>query len=132
MVVADASLVVDFLIDGREKGEWATAVLEASGAVCAPHLVDLEVASALRARAIAGELDPGRAAAAIDDLASFTIERYPATHLLERVWQLRHRLTCYDASYVALAEALEVPLATTDPRLARAGGHRAEIVAFDV
>jgi predicted nucleic acid-binding protein len=29
-----------------------------------------------------------------------------------------------------LAEWLELPLVTTDRRLARSGGHRAEIIAF--
>ncbi len=35
---------------------------------------------------------------------------------------LRHNLTSYDAWYVALAEALDLPLGTLDARLIRAGG----------
>ena len=31
----------------------------------------------------------------------------------ERVWELRHNLTSYDATYVALAEALPDPLLIT-------------------
>jgi len=44
------------------------------------------------------------------------------------MFQLRHNLTAYDAAYVALAEALGLPLVTTDVRLARSMGHAAEIL----
>ena len=55
------------------------------------------------------------------------IRRYPSRQLLERVFELRNNLTAYDAAYVALAEALDAPLVTTDDRLARSTGHTAEI-----
>ncbi|PZS01499.1 MAG: twitching motility protein PilT [Pseudonocardiales bacterium] len=39
------------------------------------------------------------------------------------MWELRHNLTGYDATYVALAEQLQVTsLLTTDARLAQAPG----------
>ena len=40
----------------------------------------------------------------------------------ERVWELRHTVTSYDAWYVGLAEALRLPLATLDSRLSRSRG----------
>ncbi len=46
------------------------------------------------------------------------------------MWELRENLTAYDAAFVALSEALGVPLVTADARLARATGHGAEIEAF--
>jgi predicted nucleic acid-binding protein len=48
--------------------------------------------------------------------------------LLPRVWQLRGNLTAYDASYIALAEALDCPLLTADRRLAGAPGVRATVI----
>ncbi len=48
--------------------------------------------------------------------------RYPHDVLLDRVWELRANLSAYDASYVALAEALGLPLVTCDRRLALAPG----------
>ena len=36
-------------------------------------------------------------------------------------------MTVFDAAYIALAEALDIPLVTTDARLARAPGHRAKV-----
>lgn len=46
---------------------------------------------------------------------------------LDRVWQLRHNVSAYDAVYVALSEALSVSLVTGDEKLARAPGLRARI-----
>jgi len=40
---------------------------------------------------------------------------------------LRHNLSAYDASYVALAEMLRMPLLTGDAKLGRAQGHSARI-----
>jgi predicted nucleic acid-binding protein len=130
MIVSDASLLVDFLIDGGERGAWATAEIAAARHVCAPHLLDVEVLAALRKRVAARELSSSRALTAVRDLAELPIRRYPLVHLLERIWQLRGRLTAYDAAYVALAEALAVPIVTLDERLARAGGHGAEVRAY--
>ena len=64
---------------------------------------------------------------AIDDLASWPAARVDHRPLLERAWDLRHSLTAADALYVALAEALQVPLLTLDKRLARADGPRCPV-----
>ncbi|MGL5816278.1 MAG: hypothetical protein ACRCYR_01840 [Phycicoccus sp.] len=55
-----------------------------------------------------------------------TITRHELSPLADRVWDLRHRFTCHDASYPALAEALDVPLYTCDTNLA-GSGHDAEV-----
>jgi len=47
-----------------------------------------------------------RAVRAFDRWRDLDIERYPHAPLLDRVWQLRHNVSAYDAVYVALAEAL--------------------------
>ena len=74
-----------------------------------------------------GKLGLSQADQAILDLAGLPIERYPHVALLSRVWKLRHNLTPYDASYVALAEVLGAPLLTADARLAGAPGLRCEV-----
>jgi predicted nucleic acid-binding protein len=43
------------------------------------------------------------------------------------MWSLRHNVTTYDAAYIALAEALDIPLLTRDARLSRSSGHTARI-----
>src|SRR5882757_9580150 len=106
MLVADASLVVDYLLDDGERGAWAAKRIASAGRLHAPHLLDLEVASAARKLVAGRVISAARGGTAIRDLATLSIERYPAVHLLDRIWQLRASLTPYDASYVALAEVL--------------------------
>lgn len=44
------------------------------------------------------------------------------------MWALRDNVSAYDATYVALAEALDCPLLTADARLANAPGVRCVVV----
>jgi predicted nucleic acid-binding protein len=94
-------------------------------------VVDLEVLAALRKLVGARELPPSSAHNAVRDLTELPIRRVSSTRFLERIWELRGRLTAYDAAYVALAEGLAVPFVTMDGRFARAAGHRAQIIAFE-
>lgn len=121
MLVVDASVVAVALVDDGADGDAARARLRGEH-LAAPALLDLEVASVWRGRVRGGHLEPARARSALDDLQALTIERVGHAALLERCWELRDNLTVYDAAYVALAEALDVPLVTADRRLAGAPG----------
>ena len=88
----------------------------------APDLVDLEVASVVRRRALTRAISSQRGREALEDLSDLRISRYGSRSLLPRIWGLRDAMTVYDASYVALAEALDAALVTTDDRLARTAG----------
>lgn len=93
----------------------------------APHLLDLEVAQVLRRYERSGDLDRQRGTEALQDFAELRIERYPHHLLLPRIWSLRSNATAYDASYLALAEALEAPLLTRDRRLVGVPGVDARV-----
>jgi predicted nucleic acid-binding protein len=71
---------------------------------------------------LAGEITKAEASAAHEDLMQLDVELFSFVPFAERVWDLRHNLTSYDAWYVALAEALGLPLATLDLRLAKTKG----------
>jgi len=90
--------------------------------------LDVEVTQVLRRLERAGTLSTGRAEEALDDLRALRIVRHPTLGLLDRIWTLRRNLSAYDALYVALAEALEAPLVTTDQRLSRAPGHTSRVI----
>jgi predicted nucleic acid-binding protein len=126
VTVVDASVIVPALANAGAQGYRAREWLRGR-ALFAPELIDLEVASALRRQVTAGELTADRAAGALDDLAALPLSRAPHAPLLRRCWELRSNLTVYDAAYVALAEALEVPLITADVRLTRAPGLRCAV-----
>jgi predicted nucleic acid-binding protein len=125
-MVVDASVMVAVLL--RTPGsERLQPRLARPKRLCAPALLDVEVAQVLRRYAARGELSAERGTAAIELLLAFPIVRHDHEPLLSRVWQLRANLTAYDATYVALAEALRAPLLTPDERLAKAAGHRAQV-----
>jgi predicted nucleic acid-binding protein len=125
LIVIDASVLATALGDDGPGGVDARARIRAEDLV-APELIDLEVVSVWRRTLTDGR----RAELALADLEELPLRRASHSPLLARCWELRHNLTPYDASYVALAEALEVVLLTADRRLARASGIRCEIEIF--
>lgn len=126
MIVVDASVVAVALGDDGADGERARIRLT-DEALAAPEIVDLEATSVWRRHVAAKLMTARRAALAVSDLQNLPMQRSPHRPLLDRIWQLRHGVTPYDAAYVALAEALNVALVTADARLARAPGIRCEI-----
>lgn len=126
MLVIDASVLAVALLDDGRDGDTVRGRLRGEQ-LAAPALIDLEVASAWRGIARAGHVDPRRVGLALDDLRDLPMERVGHAPLVARCWELRDNLTIYDAAYVALAEALEVPLLTGDRRLARSTGPRCAI-----
>jgi predicted nucleic acid-binding protein len=130
LIVLDASAAIDYLVDGGARGEWVRERVERESNLAAPHLLDLEVVSGLRQLVARASLTRRQAENGLADFGDLDVVRYPMTALLDRIWRLKAVLTPYDAAYVTLGEALRAPLLTTDSRLSRAHGHRAEIVPF--
>jgi len=131
LIVADASALLELVLGTARAEHIAARTLAAGQTLHSPHLIDVEIAQALRRLAQLKGLTASRAEQALEDFGDIVLERYPHTELLPRMWQLRESVTAYDAAYVALAEALDAPLLTCDARLARSHGHsvKVELVA---
>jgi predicted nucleic acid-binding protein len=121
MLVVDASCLCEVLT-GSPDAESVRLRLAADEDHAAPHIVDVEVFGIIRRELIRGRLDRTAAALAIDDLQAWPGERFGHRLLLPRAWELRYSVRGWDAMYVALAEALDATLVTTDRRLAGATG----------
>ena len=119
--VVDASVLVAALTDSGPHGEWAEGIL-CAGSLHAPELARVEAANILRRLERAKEITTPEANAAYDDLVQLNVELFPFDPFADRIWELRHTTTSYDAWYIAVAEALKLPLATLDERLTRAKG----------
>jgi len=127
VLVVDASGLVEVLIGGPAAAP-IRELLAADSQHAAPHIVDVEVFGVIRGEHLRGRLNHTKAIQAIEDLEIWPGERFGHRRLLHRAWQLRDTVRGWDAMYVALAEALEAVMVTTDRRLAAATGPTCRIV----
>lgn len=122
MKVVDAGVIVEMLADDLDPNRLGSEEL------AAPHLIDSEVMHVLRGLVLRSALSEEQGAAAMDGFTRLALARFPAASLRPRIWQLRHNLSAYDATYVALAETVAATsLLTTDARLARAPGIHCDV-----
>ncbi len=122
MIVVDASAAVAALLNaGPARAALSDETLHA------PHLIDSEVAQALRRLVLRESLGADDGWAALDAWRRLGVVRSPVSGLLDRVWELRENVSAYDASYLALAETLGCTLLTADARLGRAPGLRCSV-----
>jgi predicted nucleic acid-binding protein len=125
-LVLDASVLVDALRPDARGSQAIRGRLKEADSWFAPHSIDVECMSAWRALRLRGEIDDHALARALDGLATWPIERLATTWLIPRIHELSPTVTPYDGAYVAIAEALALPLLTRDARLARASGPRCQ------
>ncbi|MGH7882300.1 MAG: type II toxin-antitoxin system VapC family toxin [Candidatus Dormibacteraceae bacterium] len=127
MIVVDASIFADSLVDDTSVGDAVRGVISRDQNWAAPTHVRVEVASVIRKSVLAGKVSSVRGQKAIFALMGMTIKEVDSTPLLPRIWELKDNLTIYDAVYVAIAELLGCSLITSDARLSRAPGLRCPI-----
>lgn len=122
LAVIDASVLAVFYASDDARHALVVDRLSVGDALFAPAHLDAEIVSALRGMARGNQGLDEVVPRALAHLAGFPIRRMPLPPLLERMWELRHNLTSYDAAYVALAERLDAVLITCDSRLAASSG----------
>src|SRR6266545_5377841 len=126
MLIVDASCLYDVLV-GKPRSMRIRRRLAVDPDQGAPHIVDVEVLSVIRRDFFMGRLDITAATQAVEDLRDWPGERFGHRWLLERAWEIRTNVRGWDAMYVALAEALDATLLTTDERLGRVSRLRCQI-----
>lgn len=125
-VVVDASLAVKWLVsevDSQEAWELARSWASEGKRLTAPHLMPVEVASALYRRVVRQELSLEVAIRLMDRLVAGGVELHETGHLHRRAMALARELqqpAVYDAHYLALAELLNCEMWTADERFYRA------------
>jgi len=128
VIVLDASVVVELVTNGTLASSIIHEMANRDDSFIAPHLLDIEVLSAIRELVTGRRVDVHRIDQFLSELERLPVERYPHTPLLDRIWELRHNFTAYDAAYIALAEATNSVLYTCDSKLSRR--HRAQVFVF--
>lgn len=127
MIVIDASVVIEILLGTALGRRFESELYARTASWNVPHLLDCEVLQVLRRLVSARQLDPDRAFLAMQDLGQLDLLRHGHTDLSSRVWELRSNLTAYDATYLALAEALGATLVTADRGFTRVPNRRAAV-----
>lgn len=111
----------------RARARWVTSELS-DAELLAPSLITFEAANTMRRHELSSLVSADQAAQAHADLLDSTIEQWPYELLAKRAWELRHNLSIYDGSYVALAELTSTALITLYKRIAGAPGLRCTIL----
>lgn len=127
MIVVDASALIELLLQTALGKRLEARLFDGEELLNAPHLVDTEVLQVMRRLVIAKELTVAQADAAVSDLGSLDVVRHGHEEMSGRVWELRHNLSAYDATYLALAESLDATLVTGDRGFLRVPGRRAKV-----
>ena len=121
--VIDASVVVRAVTSASSGSRrWLDEARDGEWSLRAPDLLWAETANALLRYADAGVMGAAEAASALEVARNLPIADRPVRVLAHAALRigLKRKLTAYDAAYVALAEAEDVPLATADARVAAA------------
>lgn len=120
MIVVDASVLVTMLVYADDRGRKARSVLGRDTEWAAPEHWKAEVFSVIRGLTLGSKIKETRAVWAVEHLPRLGVDHVSLNRLLPRMWQLRNNISGYDAAYVALAEARDLTLVTSDGRLAQA------------
>ena len=127
MIVVDASVLTDALVDDAAPGQAARGALGTDDRWAAPDHLVVETFSAVRGRVLGGKVTAVRGAQAVDALAVLRVDLVQAAGLVSAMWAMGENVSAYDAAYVALARSLGCPLVTADRPLARASAGRCAV-----
>lgn len=112
--MADASAIAEVLLRTKLSFFFIAQLTPPDTDIHVPELCDLEFVSVLKS----ARISEARAAEALLDYRRLPMRRHRHEPLLDRVLELRHNFSVYDACYVALAETIDATLLTGDRRLA--------------
>ncbi|MGL4176139.1 MAG: type II toxin-antitoxin system VapC family toxin [Dermatophilaceae bacterium] len=117
-VVLDASACVELLLRTSRGAVVADLLSAGPSQLHVPGHFVTECLHALRALRRRADLVDREAELVVDDLLALPVRTWGSAMLTPRVWELKDALSAYDATYVALAEAVDLPLVTCDVKLA--------------
>ncbi len=127
MIVVDASVLTNALVDDAALGQIAREELRRDDRWSAPQHVIVETFSAVRGRVLGRKLAAARGTEAVASLAAVRIDLVDVAGLVEQMWAMHENVSAYDAAYVAVARSLRCTLVTADRRLARASAGRCSV-----
>jgi len=131
LTVIDCSAMIGLLAAKTQTADAIARRVTAAQTLYAPYVLDGEVLSALLGLMRGLKISEREADAALSSYRAFPVQRQDVLPLWPRLKSLHANLSAYDAQYVALAEALHLPLITADARIQRSGVARCKLEVFD-
>lgn len=118
MLVLDASVIVDLLLNTPRSEAVRTVLTDRSESLHAPDYMPIECINVLRLVWTGRDRQLGDTA--LDDLDDLGITYHPFDDPYRRhLWSMTGSLTTFDAGYVTLCQALGATLVTSDQAPAR-------------
>jgi predicted nucleic acid-binding protein len=115
VIVIDGSALVEALAGDAPTDGLLARVAE--NRLHIPYLLDYEFRNAVHGLLLGDKISVARAEGARIVEACLPFTRHADDVIADRAWDLRANVNGYDATYVALAEALNCTLVTTDGKI---------------
>jgi predicted nucleic acid-binding protein len=127
LIAVDASIVAQYLLTAALRPDLKDLFAN-QDVLVAPSLIEFEIGSVLRRHNLRGTISDARTLQCFDLLRTLRMELHDPQPYAADIWKLRKNFTYYDASYIALADALKIPLYTTDKKFAASADYGASII----
>jgi predicted nucleic acid-binding protein len=125
LIVLDSSAVVQYFLQSAR-----SPLISAAKEIAVPNHVFVEFLNATRNLEFGGKLSAQDAMDNVEAFLGLPLLHFETTEFAGEIWALRHNITPYDACYVCLARALQVPLVSADLKLLRAAEGLIEAIPF--
>lgn len=122
-IIIDASVLAKWFLPHEGESEFALKIKEDFTdnrvSIALPSLVFYEISNLLKSAVVRSRLDEKKALKIYQDFLELDFEIYITNELLQNSLQIamKYDISSYDASYIALAEYLQIPFFTADKRL---------------
>lgn len=126
-IVLDASSLIAKLTSSEDFAQEISDLTE-SDIVLAPDLIILETISGLYKMSLRKEISQELFNSTYPKVSREDITFIPSQDLVADIKDLLGNITAYDASYVNLARKLNIPLCTSDEKLAKAAKKFCDVV----
>ena len=129
-IVLDASSLIAKLTSSEDFAQQISDLTE-NEIVLAPDLIVLETISGMYKMSLRKEISNSLFNSLFMQVAREDIKLIPSQDLISNIDELLGSITAYDASYVNLARKLNIPLCTSDTKLAKVASKYCDVICYN-
>jgi predicted nucleic acid-binding protein len=129
-IVLDASSLIAKLTSSEDFAQQISDLTE-NEIVLAPDLIVLETISGMYKMSLRKEISNSLFKSLFMQVVREDIKLIPSQDLISKIDELLGSVTAYDASYVNLARKLNIPLCTSDKKLAKVASKYCDVICYN-